>query len=63
MSLQFRCAILTVRQRGTCIFRPAKPAPAPSSLDGGNRCVTEKNFCRLISHMGAILQKHFGGVD
>src|SRR5215472_3328603 len=63
MALQFSAAILAVRQRFILVFLSTKPSPTGSSLDGGNRCVAENNFCRLISHMFASLPKHFLGVD
>jgi hypothetical protein len=44
------------------IFPSTKPSPAGSSLDGGNRCVAENNFCQLIGHMTTSLQKHPVGV-
>src|SRR5439155_8482148 len=62
MALQFCATILAVRQRFILIFPSTKPSPAGSSLDGGNCCVAENNFCQLIGHMTASLQKHFVGV-
>jgi hypothetical protein len=63
MALQFSAAILAVRGRFLSVFLSTKPSPAGSSLDGGNRRVAENNFCRLIGHMTASLQKHFICVD
>jgi hypothetical protein len=63
MALQFCATILAVCQRFILIFPSTKPSPAGSSaLNSGNRCVAENNFCQLIGHMTASLQKHFVGV-
>jgi len=52
-------AILALRQQSMPIFLSTEPAPSGSSLDSGNRCVTEDNFCRFIGHIVARLQKDF----
>jgi len=52
-----------VRQHSVPIFASTKPAPAGSSLDGRNRCVTEDNLCRFIGHTSASLQKASLDVD
>jgi hypothetical protein len=62
-ALQLRTAVLALRQHSAPIFASTEPAPAGSSLDGGNHCVTEDNLCRFIGHTTARLQKDFLCVD
>src|SRR5882724_652622 len=62
-STQRGIAIFAMRQRSMPIFASTEPAPTRSSLDSGNRCITEDNLCRFIGHTSASLQKDFLGVD
>src|SRR6266516_1047036 len=52
-------AILAVRQHSMRIFGSTEPAPARRSLDRGNRCVAEDNFCRFIGHISDEVTKGF----
>ena len=52
-------AILAVRQQSMTIFASTKPAPTGSSLDSGDGCVTEDNFCRFIGHIRGEVTKRF----
>src|SRR5882724_3899924 len=52
-------AILAVRQHSMRIFASTEPAPSGSSLDRGNCCISEDNFCRFIGHNGGEVTKRF----
>jgi len=56
-------AILAVRQQSMTIFASTKLSPAWDSLDRGNCCISEDNFCRFIGHIVARLQKDSLYVD
>ncbi len=59
MAGELCAAILAVRQSSRSIFASTEPAPAGSSLDGGNRCVAEDNLCRFIGHISSEITKRF----
>jgi hypothetical protein len=63
VAVEVCASILALRQRSMSILVSREPAPARSSLDSGNRCVTEDNFCRFIGPIVARLQKDFFCVD